>query len=296
MSSIRKFLDSERGVRASVVNATEAVRELQAIQNTSIIATLMAGRALAGAALMASQLKDGEVVSLYFRGDGPIQKIFAEANYEGGVRGFVANPNVDLPLKNQRLDLGGAIGRGTLMVERSHPQRTHSQKGTVEIQTGEIGDDIAYYLQQSQQTRSAIALGVKLDHDGHVQAAGGILIELLPAANAHIEVIVEDQFHRAGSISEALARGEAADQIIQKYLAGFDMKELEHPYEISYSCKCTRDRLLGALELFDNADLDDMIAKKEPVRAKCEFCGRQYALDWTEISDVRHHRFKKDVH
>jgi molecular chaperone Hsp33 len=296
MSNIRKFLDANRGVRASVVNATEAVREMQAIQNTSVIATVMAGRAMAGAALMASQLKDGEVVGLYFRGDGPIEKVFAEGNFEGGVRGYVGNPGVNLPPKNNRLDLGGAIGRGTLMVMRTHPLRAQSQKGTVEIQTGEIGDDIAFYLQQSQQTRSAIAVGVKLDQTGFVTAAGGILIELLPAADGHIEVIVEDLFRQAGSISEAFARGDSTEQIVAKYLAGFNMSEVEHPYEVTYTCKCTRDRLLGALELFSEADLDDMIEKKEPVKAKCEFCGRQYAIDWTEISDVRKHRFNRGMH
>ncbi len=293
---IRKFLDDQHGVRVALVNATEAVREMQSIQSTGPIATLLVGRAMVGATLMASQLKDGEVVSLYFKGDGPIEKVFAEASFEGGVRGYVAHPHIDLPDNKGSVDLGSAIGKGLLTVVRTHPKRQSSQRGTVEIQTGEIGDDIAYYLQQSQQIRSAIAVGVKMNEFGHIEAAGGVLIELLPAADANIEVIVEDQFRRAGSISEAFARGDSAEQILDRYLGGFKIHELPHPHVVAYTCKCSRERLLDAMELFTEEDLDDMILKKKPVVARCEFCGRQYALELAEISDIRNRRFSTKLH
>jgi molecular chaperone Hsp33 len=293
---VRKYLDSDKGIRAALVNATEAVREMQQIQNTTPLATTMVGRSLVGAALLAAQMKDGEVVSLYFRGDGPIRTVFAEAQYEGGIRGYVANPRLDMPPTPQGLDLKGALGKGQLTVVRTHPNQPHAQKGTVEIQTGQIGDDIAFYLQQSQQIRSAIAVGVKLGHNGEVLAAGGILIELLPGADENIEVIVEDQFMRTGSISEMFAMGDSPEKIIETYLPIFSMKELDHPHSIQYVCKCTKNRLLGALELFNNEDLQDMVTKKENVVAKCEFCGRSYTLDWTEVSDVLKRRFRASLH
>jgi molecular chaperone Hsp33 len=243
---------------------------------------------------MASQLKDDEVVSLYFKGDGPIEKVFAEASYEGAVRGYTSHPQFEIP--NAQFQIGHAIGQGLLTVVRTHPKRDSAQKGTVEIQTGEIGDDIAYYLQQSQQIRSAIAVGVKMNERGEIEAAGGILIELLPAANAHIEIIVEDQFKHAGSISEGMARGETAEQILDRYLSGFHRHELEHPYSVSYTCKCSRERLLDAMELFSKEDLDDMLAKKVPVMARCEFCGRQYSLELAEISDIKNRRFSTGLH
>lgn len=295
LNRVRKFLDNEKGIRAAVVNATEAVREMQQIQTTGPLATTMVGRSMVGAALLASQMQEGEVVSLYFRGDGPIRTVFAEAQYEGGVRGYVANPHIDLPPTEAGLDLPGALGHGNLTVVRTHPNQPHAQKGTVELRSGQIGEDIAYYLQQSQQIRSAIALGVKLGKDGEVLAAGGILIELLPGADANIEVIVEDQFLRTGSISEMFANGETAEQIIETYLPIFTMKEIDHPHSIEYVCKCTKNRLLSALELFNNEDLQDMVTKKENVVAKCEFCGRGYSLDWTEVSDVLNRRFRPNM-
>ena len=293
---VRKYLDPDKGVRAAVVNATQAVQEMQQIQKTGPLATMLVGRSIVGAALLASQLKDGEVISVYFHGNGPIGTVFAEAQFEGGVRGFTHHPGLDLPLTNTGLDLKSALGEGQLTVVRTHPNRQNAQKGTVPIQTGQVGDDIAFYLQQSMQIRSAIALGVKLSPAGQVVAAGGILIELLPGADINIEIIVEDQFVRASSISEAIASGQTADQIVNDYLPIFNLKEIEHPYSISYSCKCSKNRLLSAMELFKNEDLEDIVAKKENPVAKCEFCGRQYSLDWSEVKDVLYRRLKTGLH
>jgi molecular chaperone Hsp33 len=296
MRTIQKFLDDKAGLRVALVDATEAVREMRKVQNTSPVATLLVGRAMVGATLLASHLKDGEMVSLYFSGNGPIGKVFAEASFEGGVRGYAAQSQVDVPLVNNQLNLGAAIGRGLLSVVRTHPKRKTPHRGTVEIQTGEIGEDIAFYLQQSEQARSAIALGVKVDATGHVEAAGGILIELLPLATVHIEIIVEDQFMHAGSISDAIARGESAEEIIDRFLGGFQLREIPHAYELAYTCKCSRNRLLRAMELFPEKDLDDILEKKTPVMARCEFCGREYSLELAEISDIRKRRFHTGKH
>ncbi|MEK6553878.1 MAG: Hsp33 family molecular chaperone HslO [Bdellovibrionota bacterium] len=293
---IVKFLDAERGVRVAVVNATAAVREMQQIQNAQPLATMMVGRSIVGAALLASQLKDGEVISVYFHGDGPIRTVFAESSFEGGVRGYTPHPELDLPLTPQGLDLKTAIGAGHLTVVRTHPNRTNSQKGTVPIQSGQIGDDIAFYLLQSQQIRSAIAVGVKLSPEGGVVAAGGILIELLPGADANIEVIVEDQFVRTGSISEMFAAGKTPAEIAEDYLPVFNLKEIDHPYSVSYTCKCSKNRLLAAMELFKDEDLKDIVDKKENPIAKCEFCGRQYTLEWSEVKDVLNRRLTGKLH
>lgn len=293
---VHKYLDADKGIRVAVVNATQAVQEMQKIQNTQPLATIMVGRAIVGAALLASQMKDGEVISVYFHGNGPIQTVFAEAQFEGGVRGFTPHPGLDLPLTEAGFDLKRAIGEGHLTVVRTHPNRNQPQKGTVALQTGQIGDDIAYYLQQSMQIRSAIALGVKLGAQGEVVAAGGILIELLPGADINIEIIVEDQFVRASSISEAFASGLSAREIAESYLPIFNLKEIDHPHYIAYTCKCSKNRLLTAMELFKDEDLQDIVDKKENPIAKCEFCGRQYSLDWSEVKDVLNRRLKSGLH
>lgn len=296
MNNIRKFIDGQSLIRASILDATEAVRQMQQIQNSGPVATLLVGRAMVGASLMASHLKDGEMVSLYFTGDGPIEKVFAEATYEGAVRGFSARPQVEIPVVNNVPNLSATLGKGFLSVIRTHPKREHSQRGTVELQSGEIGEDLAYYLQQSEQKRSAISVGVKIDSNGHVVSAGGILIELMPQANTHIEIIVEDMFRRAGSFSESLASGQSLEQILDRYIGGFAIHEIEHPYQVVYTCRCSRNRLLDAMELFSEKDFEDMIAKNENVDARCEFCGRTYSLEPAEIRDIQKQRFSSRHH
>jgi molecular chaperone Hsp33 len=294
-SKITKYIENKAGVRATVVNATEAVSEMQKIQATYPIATMMVGRSMVAAALMAAQLKEDEVVSLYFRGNGPLEMVFAEANYEGGVRGYTTNPQLELELRDGRLDLTTAIGRGTLSVVRSNSANPTPYRGTVEIQTGEVGDDIAYYLQQSQQIRSVVSLGVKVNAFGKVQAAGGIIIELLPGAPDLVADLISARVNEAGSLSEALAGGAKNKDILDMYLHGFQCEELKHDYYLGYTCRCNSERLKRSLELLPLEDLDEIIAKGQPIQAKCEFCGRQYELPSTVAGEIRHRKFKNSL-
>ena len=292
---ISKFINEKEGFRVALVNATEAVREMQTIQGTFPIATMMVGRSMVAASLLASQLKDGEVVSLYFRGNGPIEMVFAEANFEGGVRGYTPHPRLELPFVQNRLDLSGAIGRGFLNVVRSSEQSPQPYRGTVEIQTGEIGDDVAYYLEQSQQTRSAVSLGVKVSAYGQVLSAGGIIIELLPGCDPLVENLIADRVSEAGSLSEAIESGASQADILDMYLSGFNMRELEHPYFLTYSCRCSGDRLKRSLNLLPLSDLDDIIAKQDDIQAKCEFCGREYKIPRGEAVKLRDKKYRNTL-
>jgi molecular chaperone Hsp33 len=294
-SKIAKYIDNRAAIRATVVNATEAVKEMQIIQQTYPIATMMVGRSMVGAALMAAQLKEEDVVSLYFRGDGPIEMVFAEANYEGGVRGYTTNPQLELALRNGQLDLTTAIGRGSLSVVTSNASNPTPYRGTVEIQTGEVGDDIAYYLHQSQQIQSVVVLGVMVNTFGKVQGAGGVIIELLPGADPLVADVLAERVKEASSLSEGIASGKSNREVLDMYLQGFQIEELEHDYYLGYSCRCTEDRLKRSLQLLPMADLDDIIAKAEPVKAKCEFCGRQYEIPSEEAVKIRQQKFKNSL-
>jgi molecular chaperone Hsp33 len=294
-SQISKYIDNERGVRAAVVNATEAVKKMQTIQQTYPIATMMVGRSMVAAALMAAQLKEDELVSLYFHGNGPIETVFAEATYEGDVRGYTPNPQIDLELKNGRLDLSTAIGKGTLNVVRSHAKSSTPYRGTVEIQTGEIGDDVAYYLSQSHQVKSVVSLGVKVNSYGLVQSAGGVIIELLPGADPLIENLIADRVNEASSLSVAIEQGASNRELLNMYLSGFAMSELEHPYVLTYACRCTIGRLMRSLELLPLQDLDDIIAKKETIKAKCEFCGKNYELPTETAQKLRDKKYRNTL-
>lgn len=270
--------------RAAVVVATDVVREMQSIQNTYPIATMAVGRSMVAASLMASQLKSDQQVSLYFRGDGPLEMFFAEATHEGQVRGYTPQPQLELP--NEEFSVRKAIGNGLLSVVHSHPQQKSPQRGTVALQTGEVGEDIAFYLLQSHQVRSIVSLGVKVNPYGLVQGAGGVLIELMPGCPESTVAKLEENFSKAGSISENVADGRGALALLEPFISGLEVMELDHPHELVYQCRCSRERLARALVLLGESDVEEMVKKEEPAKAKCEFCGRHYEIEVSELSEL----------
>lgn len=285
-SRVHRYVAQDLSFRAAVVDATSVVREMQALQNTYPIATMAVGRSMVAAILMASQLKHRQQVSLYFRGDGPLEMFFAEANFEGEVRGYTPHPHLEVHKKLGATNLGIAIGKGILTVVRTTPYQKQAQRGSVEIQTGEVGDDVAFYLLQSHQTRSIVSLGVKVNAFGYVESAGGIIIELMPGAPEDLIKRLEKNFSKRGSLSESLAEGAGVVEIRDLYLKGFKLQELEHPYDLEYKCRCSKERLANALMLLGHVDVEKMIEDNEPAKAKCEFCGRQYVVEIDELREL----------
>jgi molecular chaperone Hsp33 len=282
---VHRYVAQDLSFRAAVVNATEVVREMQALQATYPLATMAVGRSMIAAALMASQFKGGQQISLYFRGDGPLEMFFAEANFDGDVRGYTPHPHMEIHPKLGVLNIGVAIGKGILTVVRTIPNQ-QSQRGSVEIQTGEVGDDIAYYLFQSHQTRSIVSLGVKVNAFGYVESAGGIIVEVMPGAPEELIKTFEANLAGLGSLSENLAEGATVENIRDMYLKGFVLQELAHPHLLEYKCRCSKERLAGALTLLGPLEVEKMIEENEPAQAKCEFCGRQYRVEIDELGEL----------
>jgi len=282
---IQKLLSKELSFRAAVVVGSDVVREMQGIQNTYPLATMAVGRAMIAAALMASHLKDDQLVSLYFKGDGPLEMVFAEADHQGHVRGYTPQPQVQGGDMGAELGLavGAAVGSGLLTVVHSHPQQKAPQRGTVAIQTGEIAEDVAFYLFQSQQIKSLLSIGVKVNSYGLVQSAAGILIELLPGYSDTTVATLEKNFKEAGSISELVAAGGGVPEIVAKYLSGLPVHDLEHPHSLTYQCRCSKERLGNALALLGHLEVESMIQDNQPAEARCEFCGRKYTLEIEEL-------------
>lgn len=293
---IKRYIAQDLTFRASVVNATEAVQEMQSLQNTFPIATMGVGRSMVGALLLASHLKQEQMISLYFRGDGPLEMVFAEASYEGEVRGYTPQPQLERPLLGGQIDLPGALGRGFLTVVRSLPNQKQPHRGTVEIQTGEIGDDIAFYLQQSHQTPSVVVLGVKVNPYGMVQSAGGILVEIMPGADEELIRELEQSVPKLPSISEALSQGATHQDIKDLLLKNFTVNELEQAKPIVYKCRCSKERLERALMLLGVEEIEKILKKGENADARCEFCGRGYTLEPAELKHLITTLQKPDVH
>ena len=292
---VHKFLTEDLTVRASSVIATQVVDEMRSIQHSYPMATVAVGRALVGSLLMASHLKHGQELSLYFQGNGPLGRVFAQANYEGQVRGYCNDPKFQAPQQGENLQIGPAIGIGLLTVTHHLPTGDTPHRGTVIIRTGEVGDDIAFYLQQSHQIPSVVALGVHVNPYGLVEAAGGVLIELMPGHTEETVAKIEARVKRAAPISKRILEGATAEDLIKDYLGDFKLIELDHPYPISYHCKCNQDRVLRSLMLFGLEEIDELIEEKKPVEVNCEFCGRQYSVSEPELQKIRAELYKASL-
>lgn len=283
---VHKFLTQELTVRAAAVIATQVVDEMRGVHNSFPVPTVALGRSLVGAILLASQLKENQALSLYFQGDGPLGRVFAEATYEGKVRGYVANPQY-VDLSAQGLNIGMGIGKGLLTMTHHLPTGEIPHRGSVQIRTGEIGDDIAYYLHQSHQIPSIVSLGVLVNESGKVSAAGGVLIELMPGVTEETIAKLEANMKNVPPISKRIEDGASAEDLVKDYLAGFGLMNLEHEYPIKYECRCNIDRVKRSVALLGVNELSEIIRQNQPLEVACEFCGRKYLLGKEQIEEVR---------
>jgi molecular chaperone Hsp33 len=196
----------EGQIFALVARTSDLVEEARTLHNTSPVATAALGRVLTGAALMAASLKDGHRLTLRIEGDGPLDSIVATAR-PGAVKGYVAEPQVDLPLKAKgKLDVGRAVGKGSLYIIKDLGLK-EPYVGSVELVSGEIGEDLAYYFTASEQKPSAVGLGVLVEPEGKVKAAGGYLLQLLPGASKELAEALEKKIKEAGAVSRLISLG-----------------------------------------------------------------------------------------
>jgi molecular chaperone Hsp33 len=281
-----RFYSDDLFIRATSVISTPVVKAMCEVQNTRPLATMALGRAVTGAVLMAAQLRDHQVVGLHFRGNGPLGSVYAEASYEGECRGWVDQPDAQVPLKDGRIDVAAGLGIGLLNVIRSQPFEKAPHIGTVELISSEIGDDIAYYLQQSHQIPSVTALGVILSPNGDVQVAGGVLIELMPGATEAVISALEESVASAKSLSSLLSEGRGPEELLKNYTGPIKMNQVEHPFEIKYSCRCSIDRVERSITMLGRDEVQKIVDDGVDAKVRCEFCGRTYVLELTKLLEI----------
>lgn len=297
MASVHRFVSNDFTVRLAAVDATAVVQEMQSLQNSFPLATLGVGRAMVGALLMAASLKEGQEVGLLFKGKGPLGSLYAEATFEGQVRGYCPNPQYQAHQHEDTLNLGKALGSGTLNVARHQPFQRQPHHGTVALVTGEIGDDIAHYLHQSHQIRSLVSLGVYLDTYGKVKAAGGVMIEVMPGVEEEIvEKIQENAEGFKQSISKLILDGAKSTDLIDPYMKGIAFTQIPHPYEMKYFCPCTVERVKRALWVMGEAELQSMIEEEKPAQITCQICGRPYEVSVQELIELKEDLRKSSMH
>jgi molecular chaperone Hsp33 len=297
LQKVHRFVSNDLTVRMAVVDATAVVQEMQQIHSSMPLATLGVGRAMVAATLMAASLKEGQAVGLLFRGNGPLGSIYAEATYEGHVRGYCPYPEYQAPQSEDVLKLGKALGSGTLTVARHLPFQKQPHNGTVQMVSGEVGDDIAHYLEQSHQIRSLVSLGVYLDSYGIVKAAGGVLIEVMPGVEDQIvDLIAKNHEDNKVNISEMILKNVSAFDLISPYMKGIPFTEISHEPQISYFCPCTQERVKNALSILGERGIEEMIAEQKPSEVTCQICGRKYEVGTDELKALLVETRKNSLH
>ena len=272
----------DAALRWAVVDLTDVLKEARNRRDLSPVASAALGRCMAGAALLLRlSAKTPTRLVVDVRGDGPLRQVMAEADEEGNLRGMVGDAQVDVPHDpNGKLAVGTAVGKGFLRVLREHG-RGASYNSQVELVTGEIGDDLAYYLQQSEQTSSAVMLGVLAKPDG-VAAAGGMIVEVLPGASDEAIATLQENIARVHGVSHLLDEG-GIPNVVETVLAGFE-REVKEVRPMRYRCRCSRERLLRHLILLSADDRDYLREQDGAIDADCVFCGEHYRFTPDELS------------
>jgi molecular chaperone Hsp33 len=232
--------------------------------------------------------REGARVNLRIKGNGPLQGLFVDAGVDGTVRGYVFNPQIELPPNALgKLDVGGAIGsEGFLYVVRDIGYG-YPYSSTVELVSGEIGDDVTHYLANSEQTPSALLLGVFVGAQG-VTASGGLLLQVMPKAARDEELIatLESRILSLKGFTPLLQSGKSLTDIFEELLGDLDLVIFPDTQLVRFDCRCSFDRVLGALKMLGEVELQDMIEKDDGAKATCEFCGEIYQASSDHLAQL----------
>lgn len=279
---------ADANIRAFAAYTLDTVDEARAKHNLSPVACAALGRLLTGGAMMGSMLKnDDDLLTLQIAGDGPIKNILVTADSKGDVKGFVGNPDVMLPpSKVGKLDVGGSIGNGVLTVIKDMGLK-EPYAGQVELQTGEIAEDLTYYFATSEQVPSCVGLGVLMNQeDATVKQAGGFIVQLMPFASDEVIEKLEENIKNIDSVTKMLDAGMTPEQILEKLLDGLD-PEFTDKTPVRFHCNCDRARIEKALISIGKDELQSMIDDGEPITMNCHFCNTDYTFTIDELKKIK---------
>jgi molecular chaperone Hsp33 len=280
---------AEGGIRAVGVITTRLTEEARQRHKLSWVASAALGRTMAAGLLLASNMKTPESrVNIRIQGKGPLGGLLVDAGLDGTVRGYVDNPSIELPPNNMgKLDVGTAVGNeGYLYVVRDVGYG-YPYSSTVELVSGEIGDDITHYLVTSEQTPSALVLGVFVDAEG-VQAAGGLLLQVMPKAATDEELVqtLESRIASLSGFTPLLRSGKTLPEIFKQLLGDMGLNILPEHQIVRFHCGCSFEKVLGAMKMFGTDELKDMIEKDNGAQAICEFCGSVYQATRQDLAQL----------
>lgn len=273
-------------IRGFAASTRELVEYARAAHNTSPVCTAALGRLLTAGSMMGSMMKSAaDVLTLKIGCDGPIGGICVTADANGNVKGFLKNTDVILPAKsNHHFDVGGAVGNGILSVIRDLGLK-EPYVGEVALQTGEIAEDLTYYFAASEQTPSAVGLGVLLSKENTVSEAGGFIVQLMPDCPDDVISVLENNLRNIPSVTEMLSAGMTPTDILNQVLAGLLVESLDQ-LQPAYVCNCSKERYTKGLLSLGASELNSLIRNDERLEVVCQFCRKKYYFAADELEEM----------
>lgn len=283
---IVRALACDGQIRAFAANTKTLVETARQKHNMSPIATVALGRLLTGGAMMGTMMKnDADIVTIQIKSDGQIGAMTVTADARGRVKGFVANPQVMLPLKDGKLDIAGAVGIGVLSVIKDIGLKEPYVGDTILI-TSEIADDLTYYFATSEQVPSSVGLGVLMNKDNTVEQAGGFIIQLMPDATEETIEKLEKRIGEIKSVTDMLENGMAPEDILGVILGDMGL-EILGSTDTQFYCNCSKDRVSKAVMSIGADEIQNMIDDGKPIEVNCHFCNSHYVFSVDELCEMR---------
>ena len=283
MDEIVRAVAGDGLIKIAAISSRNLTERARAIHGTYPVVTAALGRTMAATSVIGNALKEENAsVTVRINGGGPIGSIIVVSDSAGNVRGYAQNPQVDIPRKEKgKLDVGGAVGKNGMLTVVKDLGLKEPYVGSTELVSGEIAEDFTAYFAQSDQQPAACALGVLVGPGGSVLSAGGYVIQLLPGAPDELIEKLEKNIADTGAVSSVLTETDAAG-LIGRVMRGFDPIVLEHT-PVEYRCYCSRERVLDAVSGIDEAELEDIRRKGQPIEVTCQFCDAVYSFDPSEL-------------
>ena len=272
-------------IRVFAATTAGMVETAKQHHNTSPVATAALGRLLPAGAMMGSMMKnDSDVLTLQIRGDGPLGGITVTADSRANVKGYVNNPDVMLPAKNGKLDVGGAVGIGLLQVIKDMGLKEPYVGQTILV-SSEIAEDLTYYFANSEQVPSSVGLGVLMNHDNTVRCAGGFIIQLMPFASEDTISRLEQSLKDVTSVTELLDKGYTPEQLLQELVGDLGL-EIADTVPTRFYCDCSKEKVEKVVASIGKKDLQEMIDDGEDIEVKCHFCDAAYNYTVEELKEI----------
>lgn len=276
-------------IRAFAAKTTNLVETARKNHETTPVVTAALGRLLTAGAMMGSMLKGKkELITLQIKGDGPLKGLIVTADAKANVKGYPYNSYVDIDTKdNGKLDVSGAIGKGTLIIIKDIGMK-EPYIGQTTLVSGEIAEDITYYFANSEQVPSAVALGVLVDRDYSVKQSGGFIIQLMPNVEEEAISKLEENLKKITSITRLLEEGKSSEEILELVLDGLEMQILDR-METKFNCNCGKERVEKALISIGKKELESLLEEEKDIELNCHFCNKKYLFSLEDIKKIIEH-------